>query len=229
MRMSGSRPRVPWRFAFLAGAAIALGAAQDTLVQTPPGEGESEAVVRYREAAADADRPLDHYNLGTALLAEGRPGDAREPLQRALAGEDENVRRYARYNYGLSAGLHGRHGEEDPAERRASLSAAREAFREALRKDSRDEDARWNLEVIERWLEEEERESGGQGSQGGESESPGGAGAGSAAAGGEGQDRMLTPEEAAALLERAGEAEESIRDRVLGRERFRDPVVEKNW
>lgn len=227
--MSRSRPKIPWRVALLGGALVAFGAAQEAPVPTPPGEGDSEEVVRYREAAAESDRPIDHYNLGTALLVEGRPGEAREPLQRALAGEDEGVRRYARYNYGLSAGLDGRHGAGDPSERRESLTAAREAFREALREDAADEDARWNLEVIERWLEEEERESGGEGSQGGESESPGGAGAASAPAGGEGQDRMLTPEEAAALLERAGEAEESIRDRVLGRERFRDPVVEKNW
>ena len=37
------------------------------------------------------------------------------------------------------------------------------------------------------------------------------------------------PEEAAALLEQAGDAEAAIRDRVMGRNRFQDPVVERNW
>jgi hypothetical protein len=40
---------------------------------------------------------------------------------------------------------------------------------------------------------------------------------------------MLSPEEAAALLDEAGDAEASIRDRVMGRNRFKEPVVEKNW
>jgi hypothetical protein len=41
--------------------------------------------------------------------------------------------------------------------------------------------------------------------------------------------QMLSPEQAAALLEQAGEAEAALRDRVMGRNRFQEPVVEKNW
>lgn len=209
-------------------ALVWTGASQDAPVQDPAG-AESESVARYRAAVERRDRPIDHYNLGTALLREGRTVESLEPLQRSLASEREVVRLSGQYNFGLGAALGGRFGEQEAEARRRALVAARDAFRDVLRTRPVDEDARWNLEVVETWLEEEEQESGGQGSQGGQAQSPGGAGAGGAPAGGQGQDRMLSPEEAAALLEQAGEAEASIRDRVMGRNRFRDPVVEKNW
>ena len=86
-------------------------------------------------------------------------------------------------------------------------------------------------ELVERWLEEEEQQSGGEGQQGGPAPSQGSGGAqGSPQGGSQGQDRRpLTPEEAAALLEQAGDAESDIRDRMMGRTRYKDPVVEKNW
>lgn len=212
---------------WLACALAWMGATQDAPV--PDEERESETVGRYRAAVERSDRPIDHYNLGTALLREGRPTESLEPLQRSQASDREIVRLSGRYNFALGAALGGRFGDQEPGARRRSLLAARDAFRDVLRTRPADEDARWNLELVEAWLEEEEQESGGQGSQGGQAQSPGGAGAGGAPAGGQGQDRMLSPEEAAALLDQAGEAEASIRDRVMGRNRFRDPVVEKNW
>lgn len=214
--------------AWLACGLVWLGASQDVPVQENAA-GESEAVARYRAAVEDSDRPIDHYNFGTALLREGHALEALEPLQRAQASEREVVRLSGRYNFGLGAALGGRFGTEEADARRRALTSARDAFRDVLRSRPEDEDARWNLELVDAWLEEEEQESGGQGSQGGQAQSPGGAGAGGAPAGGQGQDRMLSPEEAAALLDQAGEAEASIRDRVMGRNRFRDPVVEKNW
>lgn len=223
-RWSTARVAMTW----LACGLVWLGATQGAPVQDPPGES-SETIARYRAAVERSDRPIDHYNLGTALLREGRPVEALEPLQRSLASDREIVRLSGQYNFGLGTALEGRFGEQEGEARRRALTAARDAFRDVLRERPVDEDARWNLELVEKWLEEEEQESGGQGSQGGQAQSPGGAGAGGAPAGGEGQDRTLSPEEAAALLERAGEAEASIRDRVMGRNRFRDPVVEKNW
>lgn len=213
---------------WLACGLVWLGATQDAPVGQDAA-GQSGAVARYRAAAEDSDRPIDHYNYGTALLREGHAVEALEPLQRALASEREVVRLSGQYNFGLGAALGGRFGDVEAEAKRRALSSARDAFRDVLRARPEDEDARWNLELVDAWLEEEEQESGGQGSQGGQAQSPGGAGAGGAPAGGQGQDRMLSPEEAAALLEQAGEAEASIRDRVMGRNRFRDPVVEKNW
>jgi tetratricopeptide (TPR) repeat protein len=204
-----------------------VGATQDVPVQE--GDPASQATETYRRAVERSNRPIDHYNLGTALLREGRVADAQEPLERSLASDREVVRISGQYNYGLSTALDGRFGQQDPEGRRRALGAARDAFRDVLRARPSDDDARWNLELVDSWLKEEEQQSGGQSSQGGQAESPGGAGAGGAPAGGQGQDRMLSPEEAAALLQQAGDAESSIRDRVMGRNRFRDPVVQKNW
>lgn len=207
---------------------------------TPPQEGapgaqegafvrpEPETVERYRRAAEGSDRAIDHYNLGTALLLEGRTTEAQQPLQAASGSDRDIVRRHGFYNYGLSTAIEGRFGEGDGSTRRSALLAARQAFRQVLRERPVDDEARWNLELVDRWLEEEEQRSG-QGSAGGQAQSPGGAGAGGAPSGGDAGDRQLTPEEAAALLDSAGRAEASIRDRVMGRNRFRDPVVERNW
>jgi hypothetical protein len=195
---------------------------------SPAPDQESEEVARYRDEAEGSDRPIDHYNLGTALLRDGRPAEALEPLGLATRSERPTVRHSGFYNLGLSSALEGHVGETEAQARRAQLIAARDAFRQVLRDHEDDEDARWNLELVERWLEEDD-ESGGDGDAGGEAEAPGGAGAGGAPSGGSGQERQISPEDAAALLDSAGRAEASIRDRVMGRNRFRDPVVEKNW
>ncbi len=193
-----------------------------------PQAPESETVARYRERATGSDRPIDHYNFGTALLHDGQVGEAQAPLELSIGSERDEVRESAFYNLGLSTALDGRFAQSDPTARRAALQSAREAFREVLRRRVDDEDARWNLELVERWLEEE-GESGGDEQQGGQGQSPQGAGAGAAAAAGSGEMEMLSPEQAAALLEQAGDAEAAIRDRVMGRNRFQDPVVERNW
>ena len=212
--------------ATLAVVCAVVAASQDVPVQEPA--AESDAVSRYRRAAESSDRPIDHYNLGTALLLEGQVTEAQAPLQNALRSERALVRESGHYNYGLSSAFDGKFSQQDPTARRSALIAARQAFREVLRSRPNDADARWNLELVDRWLEEDEQ-SGGDGSQGGQGDSQGGAGAGGAPSGSQGEDQMLTPEEAQALLDQAGEAEASIRDRVMGRNRFKEPVVEKNW
>ncbi|MFV1987067.1 MAG: hypothetical protein ACC682_07285 [Gemmatimonadota bacterium] len=227
-----SRVRLP---ALALGATVWLGATQAAPVQDEPASAESDAVSaesdavsRYREAAESSDRPIDHYNLGTALLLEGQVADAQLPLQQALRSERETVRESGHYNYGLSTAFDGRFAQQDQTARRSAFIAARQSFREVLRTRPDDVDARWNLELVDRWLEEDEQ-SGGEGSEGGQADSQGGSGAGGAPAGDQGEDQMLSPEEAAALLDQAGDAEASIRDRVMGRNRFKEPVVEKNW
>jgi Ca-activated chloride channel family protein len=91
-----------------------------------------------------------------------------------------------------------------------------------LRADPDSEDARWNLELVERWLEDEE-----QGGAPGEGEG-GGQGAAGQEAGGEGGTQM-TPEEAQRLLEAAADQEREVQARRLERNRERDPSLEKNW
>ncbi|MFQ5680033.1 MAG: hypothetical protein ACE5HP_11320 [Gemmatimonadota bacterium] len=191
-----------------------------------------EAVARYRKAAEGSEDPVDWYNFGTSLLRIQRWGAAREPLLRS-AGERKKDRlgTFPRYNYGLATAEAARKEARAPDARRERLLQAREAFRDVLRADPSDEDARWNLELIDRWLQE--RQQGGGGSGGGSGSSGGGAasqgGRRSQAPEGAGEPVQLGPGEAEALLSAAGRAEVSVRDRLLGRARLRDPVVEKNW
>ena len=221
-----ARRRAVRAIALAAGATVWVGAARQEAAPDSP--RQSELVERYRATAESSDEPIDHYNYGTALLLEGQVAEAQLPLQQALRSERNEVRESGNYNYGLSSAFDGRFAQQDPTARRTALIAARQAFREVLRSSPNDDDARWNLELVDRWLEEEEQ-SGGDGSSGGQADSQGGSGAGGAPGGDMGEDQMLSPEQAQALLDRAGEAEASIRDRVMGRNRFKEPVVEKNW
>lgn len=203
-----------------------------------------ETLERYRRAAEDSEDPLDHYNFGTALLRAGRPDEGRAALERSISSDVERLSRFGRYNYGLASAVAGRRlqegggasgrtaprGEEPGEDVRERLLAARDAFREVLRDDPGDADARWNLELVERWLEEERQRSGEGSGQGPAGAGQGGAGAGSSAGGAsEGSEAALGREEAEALLRAAGDAEAAIRERLMGQDRFRDPVVERNW
>ncbi len=203
--------------------------------EAPPGEepqaGQDDGsplVARYREWTEQYGRPVDYYNYGTALLLDGQIDDAQVPLLESVGSGRLTVRGRAFYNLGLSSALSGRLSQADPRARHDALLAAREAFRQVLRAEPADEDARWNLELVNRWLDEA-RESGGDGQESGEGESPQGGGSGAASGSGSGEAMMMSPEEATALLDRAGDVEAQIRDRMSGRNRFQDPVVEKNW
>lgn len=172
---------------------------------------ESAETSRYRAEALRSGRPEDWYNLGTALLREGRWDEARETLRRAVRSESERVGTHGHYNHGLASALLGRRGQASAEARREALLGARTAFQDVLRRDPTDEDARWNLELVQRWLQQP-RQSGG----GGDGGQDGGGGG-------------LDPEAAEALLDEAGRAEAELRERVLERGRLRDPAVERNW
>lgn len=201
---------------------------EDPAQGTARGE-DPDVVARYAAAAEDSERPRDWYNYGTALLRDGRWNESRAPLRRAAEAEGEEVGRWGHYNLGLAAALAGREGGGEAEAGRERLLAAREAFREVLRRDPGDADARWNLELVERWLRESQQGAGG--SAGGPSRAPSGGGGSGTPQGGaaSGQPVELGPEEAAALLEAAGQAESAVRDRLLGQVRLRDPVVTRNW
>lgn len=204
-------------------ASPAIGLQADTT-----GSAEAERLARYRSAAEASEQPIDFYNYGTALLGAERWTEARQNLRRALSADNETVATFARYNGALASAQSARHERGQAEERRERLVEARDAFRSVLRRAPADEDARWNLELVERWLRELQ---GGGGDGAGPSRAPS-SGAGSALPQGgdqSGSPVELGPEEAAALLEAAGEAENSVRERLLGRARLRDPVVERNW
>ncbi len=186
----------------------------------------AEALAGFRQKSEDPGQPVDWFNLGAGLLLTGDWEGAVEPTQRALDTDEEDLERSATYNLALARALAGRPselgGELLFEERRPFLEQAWDGFRWVLRQDPGAEDARWNLELVSRWLEQEEdpQDDGG-----------GGGGGGSAAA-----DQTNTPStrelsaaEALDLLDVAAEQEKDVQGRRLERNRSRDPVVERNW
>lgn len=111
----------------------------------------ARAAERYRSAldrAAD-DAPRLRYNLGTSLLQLGELNAARGQLGAALAAQSPELRARAFFNLGNA------HARDDSADRVESLREAIAAYRRALLLDPDDDDARWNLELAMRRLEEE--------------------------------------------------------------------------
>ena len=184
-----------------------------------------DRVEEYRRRAADEDDPRHWYDLGAILLLAGDWEGAIEPLERVVTGPGSDVDGSASYNLGVAHGIGGRPAESPGpaaeatvAARRAGLLRAREVFRRVLRGDPGAEDARWNLEVVDHWLEQ----LGGAG---------GGNGGGSGGDGGDGGDapREMTPEEVQRLLDAAASEERRVQEERFQRSRSRDPVAERNW
>jgi tetratricopeptide (TPR) repeat protein len=186
----------------------------------------AEALAGFRQKSQDPGRAVDWFNLGAGLLLTGDWEGAVEPTQRALDTDEEDLERSATYNLALARALAGRPselgGELLFEERRPFLEQAWDGFRWVLRQDPEAEDARWNLELLSRWLEQEEdpQDDGGGGGSGGsaaaeQTNTP--------------STRELSIAEALDLLEVAAEQEKDVQGRRLERNRSRDPVVERNW
>lgn len=218
----------------IAAAVRAPRAARAQEEAAPPAEEQGAPdgqLARFQERAEGSGDPRDWYNLGTAYLAAERWPEARPELARAADEGGGKVRRFSRYNLGVANAMEGRpEGSPPEQERRERLIAARDAFREVLREDPEDPSARWNLELVNRWLEE--MSSGGGGANQDE-EDPQGGTSGSAGQQGPaepgGQAPSLSREEAERLLQQAAGAEDEVRDKTLRRGRLRDPIVQRNW
>ena len=186
----------------------------------------AESLAGLRERSEDPGRPVDWFNLGAGLLLVADWEGALEPTQRALDTDDEELERAATYNLALARALAGRPpelgGELLFEERRPLLEQAWDGFRWVVRQDPEAADARWNLELVARWLEQEE-----------DPQDDGGGGGGGGSANADQTNAPSTPELSAAealdLLEVAAEQEQDVQGRRLERNRSRDPVVEKNW
>ncbi len=229
------------RFAILGMVALEMAALGLALVRAPiaaraqeggaRSDEPAEKIAEYRARTENSENPRDRYNLGTAYLTAEQWPEARTELARAAEEADGKVQRFSRYNLGVANAMEGHpEGEASDDERRQRLITARDAFREVLREDPEDPSTRWNLELVNRWLEE--ASAGGGGSSQDEDQDQGGAG-GSAGQQGPaepgGQAPSLTREEAEELLRQAAGAEDDVRDKTLRRGRLRDPVVERNW
>jgi Ca-activated chloride channel family protein len=115
-----------------------------------------EAARVYQEVLAAGKAPAYvHYNLGTALLKLGRYAEAQQHLQLATREAEAELKQRASYNLGnrfLEAARKGDAGEETTQ----LLDAAVESYKQALRLDPNDMDAKWNLELA---LREQEKQN----------------------------------------------------------------------
>jgi hypothetical protein len=204
---------------------------------------DPERLARLRDRAESRAEPESWLAFGAALLQSGDWQGATPPLRAALDTDDPELREDAAYDLALAWALAGSPGAiapesarsgdrsgdpgrvrpDDPGTPRDRLLRARDGFRAVLRADPTAEDARWNLELVERWLEQEGNE-GSSGEENGAAEAGNGSGPG-AGSGGE----PMTPAEARRLLEAAADQEREVQARRLERNRDRAPSVEKDW
>lgn len=115
--------------------------------------------------------PLIHYDLGCAYLKQYKYREAHQAFSRALIHAQKSLRQDAWYNLGFAAFYLGI--REGQAER---WYDSVEAFQQALLLDPKDEDARYNLEVVLREIRkrtqraarrETQNQGGNQGNQSG--------------------------------------------------------------
>jgi Ca-activated chloride channel family protein len=130
----------------------------------------SKAVERYMAVLIrGASTPRLEYNLGTALFQVGEGQDAQRLLESALRAQSPELRAHAFYNLGNVLTQSGSASAE-------TTRAAIEAYRRSLLLDPHNEDARWNIELAMRRLQEMEQPLAGSGQQGQARPQPPGAG-----------------------------------------------------
>ncbi|MBA2564707.1 MAG: hypothetical protein H0V09_04705 [Gemmatimonadetes bacterium] len=188
-----------------------------------------EAYAAYRSLAEEGgESPALAYDAGNALYRLERYGEAGRSYGGAAGTGPLQLRARALYNLGNARFKDAENG----ADAREALRGAVSAYEQALVLDPRDADAKWNLELALRRLEEQEQQqSGGGGGGGGGSDSrpadspPPSPPQGPGASGPRGPrpappsdappaEGALTPEQARQLLEAIeGEEAETLRER----------------
>lgn len=106
-----------------------------------------QALEAYRTAEAELkDSPNLHYNIGGALHQAGQIDEAIEQLKLATLAENKNVAERANYNLGNSF------------YRKQDFQNAIESYKRALDLDPGDMDAKFNLEVVQRLMENQQQQ-----------------------------------------------------------------------
>jgi len=197
-----------------------------------------QAVAAYRAALEDGDdRPELRYNLGTALLRLGRYEEAQQQLEAALQDVDPALRQRTLYNLGNRFLEEGR-GTAEAETRNRLLDAAIEAYRDALRLDPSDQDAKWNLELAlrEQDLPPEEEPQDDQDQQDERDDQQGGGGEqpqpnapqGDQPRGGGQNEAPLTPDQAEQILSAVEQDERELYQEQL-RRGARETPVQRDW
>ncbi|HEX8395498.1 MAG TPA: tetratricopeptide repeat protein [Longimicrobium sp.] len=199
------------------------------------GRGDyAAAVAAYRRALQAGDSSaVVRYNLGTSLLRMGRYDDARPHLE--AAARARRIAGRAAYNAGNADLVPAAAGKTPPDAREPALRRAVTRYRQALLHDPADADARWNLELAQRLLDEEQKKGGGGG--GGPQPDPApNAGGGNApnpatpppAPAGQGGAGGMTPQQAERVLDGAERREQQVQRRELKRDQAESAGV-RDW
>ncbi|HUP89784.1 MAG TPA: VWA domain-containing protein [Longimicrobiales bacterium] len=121
----------------------------------------AEAVKEYENVIASGkDSPELRYNLGTAYLRLGKYEDAEKHLQLAVKETKPEVRQRAFYNLGNRYLENARKGADQQAAPQL-LEGAVQSYRQALRLNPADMDAKWNLELALREKEKQKNSPSG--------------------------------------------------------------------
>lgn len=203
-----------------------------------------EAVAAYEKALRDGhDSPQLRYNLGTALVRLERFEEADRHLQLALRSVDPEIRKRVYYNLGNRSLIPGRAGGPQSSQ---LLDAAIQNYRQALRLDPADLDAKWNLELALREREKQDQQpqqqsdpsDPQQGSPDNQQANAGSGGAGatpSQSSAGEGsqqgmnmQERPMSREQADRILSAIEQDERELTREKLRKGQRRTPVA-RDW
>lgn len=206
----------------------------------------AEAAQEYEKVLASGkDSPELRYNLGTAYLKLGKYEDAEKHLQLAVRQSQPDVRQRAFYNLGNRYLEPARKGGLDQQATTQLLDGAVEAYKQALRLQPNDMDAKWNLELALREKEKQNKSPSGGGSNernpsDDKSKSPSaGGGSGnssqSQSSAGQGrnqgqsyQQRPLSQEQADRILSAVEQDERQLTKEKLRKGERRSPVA-RDW
>ena len=191
-----------------------------------------EAVAEYRQVIAHDSTALARYDFGTALLATGKYDEAR-PLLAFAADADSTA---ADHELRFRAAYNAANTDLEPVFRKQAPDSARDErlrraiarYKQALRLNGGDLDAKWNLELAQRLLQQN-----GGGGGGGAQNQGGGGGNGQADASDPPQGSDAGPQatartQAEKILARAENAEQQVQLQKLKKTNTGQPAG-RDW
>jgi tetratricopeptide (TPR) repeat protein len=192
----------------------------------------AEAVAEYRRVAAHDTTMLARYDLGTALLATGAFDEARGLLSTAADADSTRATEELRFRAAYNAG----NTDLEPVFRKQVPDTARDGalrraiarYKQALRLRNGDLDAKWNLELAQRLLQQNGGGGGGGGGNGGGGGGDGQSNASNQPRGGDASPQATQRTAAEEVLARAENAEQRVQMQKLKKTNTGQPAV-RDW